>query len=55
LLLRLVETCPLRQEVERPFDLGPATAATAAVWLLVPLVRIDRIEAKAKQAEAPAS
>ena len=30
-----------------------STAATAAVWLLVPFVRIDRIEAKAKRAEMP--
>jgi MFS family permease len=32
-----------------------STAMTAAAWLLVPLVRIDRIEAKAKQAHVPAS
>ena len=32
-----------------------STAFTAAAWLLVPLVKIDRIEAKAKQAEVPAS
>jgi MFS family permease len=32
-----------------------STAFTAAAWLLVPLVRIDRIEAKAKQARVPAS
>ncbi|HEY4907961.1 MAG TPA: folate/biopterin family MFS transporter [Methylomirabilota bacterium] len=32
-----------------------STVATAAVWLLVPFVRIDRIEAKAKQAEVPVS
>jgi hypothetical protein len=32
-----------------------STAMTAAAWLLVPLVRIDRIEARAKQAEIPAS
>ena len=31
-----------------------STAFTAAAWLLVPLVKIDRIEAKAKQAELPA-
>jgi MFS family permease len=31
-----------------------STAFTAAVWLLVPLVKIDRIEAKARQAELPA-
>lgn len=31
-----------------------STAFTAAAWLLVPLVRIDRIEAKAKQARVPA-
>ena len=31
-----------------------STAFTAAAWLLVPLVKIDRIEARAKQAEAPA-
>lgn len=32
-----------------------STAFTAAAWFLVPLVRIGRIEAMAKQAEAPAS
>ena len=32
-----------------------STAMTAAAWFLVPLVRIDRIEARAKQAELPAS
>ena len=32
-----------------------STAFTAAAWLLVPLVRIERIEAKAKQAQMPAS
>jgi MFS family permease len=32
-----------------------STAFTAAAWLLVPLVRIDRIEAKAKQAQVSAS
>jgi len=32
-----------------------STAFTAAAWLLVPLVRIERIEAKAKQAQVPAS
>ncbi len=32
-----------------------STAFTAAAWLLVPLVRIDRIEAKAKRAQVPAS
>jgi MFS family permease len=32
-----------------------STAMTAAAWLLVPLVRIDRIEARAKQAHVPAS
>jgi hypothetical protein len=32
-----------------------STAMTAAAWFLVPLVRIDRIEAKAKQAHVPAS
>jgi predicted MFS family arabinose efflux permease len=32
-----------------------STAFTAAAWLLVPLIRIDRIEAKAKQAQVPAS
>ncbi len=32
-----------------------STTFTAAAWLLVPLVRIDRIEAKAKQAQVPAS
>ena len=32
-----------------------STAFTAAAWLLVPLVRIDRIEAKAKQTQVPAS
>jgi len=32
-----------------------STAFTAAAWLLVPLVKIDRIEARAKQAEVPAS
>ena len=31
-----------------------STAFTAAAWLLVPLVKIDRIETKAKQAELPA-
>jgi predicted MFS family arabinose efflux permease len=31
-----------------------STAFTAAAWLLVPLVKIDRIEARAKQAAAPA-
>jgi MFS family permease len=31
-----------------------STAFTAAAWLLVPLVKIERIEAKAKQAELPA-
>jgi len=31
-----------------------STVTTAAVWLLVPFVRIDRIEAKAKRAEMPA-
>jgi MFS family permease len=31
-----------------------STAFTAAAWLLVPLVKVDRIEAKAKQAELPA-
>jgi predicted MFS family arabinose efflux permease len=30
-----------------------SAAMTAAVWFLVPLVRIEQIEAKAKQAEAP--
>jgi predicted MFS family arabinose efflux permease len=30
-----------------------STVTTAAVWLLVPFVRIDRIEAKAKHAEMP--
>jgi MFS family permease len=30
-----------------------SAAMTAAAWLLVPLVRIERIEAKAKRAEAP--
>jgi MFS family permease len=32
-----------------------STAFTAAAWLLVPLVRIDRIEAKAKRAQVPVS
>ena len=32
-----------------------STITTAAVWLLVPFVRIDRIEAKVKQAQVPAS
>ncbi len=32
-----------------------SAAFTAAAWLLVPLVRIDRIEAKAKRAQVPAS
>jgi predicted MFS family arabinose efflux permease len=32
-----------------------STVTTAAVWLLVPFVRIDRIEAKAKRAELPAT
>jgi len=32
-----------------------STAFTAAAWLLVPLVRIDRIEAKAKRAQVPGS
>ncbi|MBI1725656.1 MAG: MFS transporter [Candidatus Rokubacteria bacterium] len=32
-----------------------SAAFTAAAWLLVPLVRIDRIEAKAKRARVPAS
>jgi MFS family permease len=32
-----------------------STAFTAATWLLVPLVRIDRIEAEAKQAQVTAS
>lgn len=32
-----------------------SAAFTGAAWLLVPLVKIDRIEAKAKQAEVPAS
>jgi len=32
-----------------------STTFTAAAWLLVPLVRIDRIEAKAKQAQVSAS
>lgn len=32
-----------------------STAATAAVWLLVPFVRIDRIVARAKRAEMPAT
>jgi len=32
-----------------------STVTTAAVWLLVPYVRIDRIEAKAKRAEMPAT
>jgi predicted MFS family arabinose efflux permease len=32
-----------------------SAAFTAAAWLLVPLVRIGRIEAKAKQAQVPAS
>jgi len=31
-----------------------STVTTAAVWLLVPFVRIDRIEAKARRAEMPA-
>ena len=31
-----------------------STAFTAAAWLLVPLVKIDRIEARARRAEAPA-
>jgi len=31
-----------------------STAMTAVTWLLVPLVKIDRIEARARQAEAPA-
>ena len=30
-----------------------STATTAAVWLLVPFVRIERIEAKAKRAALP--
>jgi MFS family permease len=32
-----------------------STIFTAAAWLLVPLVRIDRIEANAKRAQVPAS
>jgi MFS family permease len=32
-----------------------STAFTAAAWLLVPLVKIDRIEARARQARLPAS
>ena len=32
-----------------------STAMTAATWLLVPLVKIDRIEARARQAKVPAS
>jgi predicted MFS family arabinose efflux permease len=32
-----------------------STGMTAATWLLVPLVKIDRIEARAKQAEVPAT
>jgi len=32
-----------------------SAGVTALTWLLVPLVRIDRIEAKAKQAQVPAS
>ena len=32
-----------------------STAMTAATWLLVPLVKIDRIEARAKHAEVPAT
>ena len=36
-----------------PLVLVSATT-TAAVWLLVPFVRIDRIEAKAKRAKMPA-
>ena len=31
-----------------------STGMTAATWLLVPLVKIDRIEARARQAEVPA-
>jgi hypothetical protein len=31
-----------------------STAFTALAWVLVPLVRIDRIEAKAKLARVPA-
>ena len=31
-----------------------STVFTAAAWLLVPLVKIDRIEARARQAEVPA-
>ena len=31
-----------------------STAMTAATWLLVPLVKIERIEARARQAELPA-
>ena len=32
-----------------------STGMTAATWLLVPLVKIDRIEARAKHAEVPAT
>jgi len=32
-----------------------STGMTAATWLLVPLVKIDRIEARARQAKVPAS
>jgi predicted MFS family arabinose efflux permease len=32
-----------------------STGMTAATWLLVPLVKIERIEARAKHAEVPAT
>ena len=32
-----------------------STAFTALAWVLVPMVRIDHIEAKAKRAEMPAT